>query len=272
MGRQRRSFGCPLVGHRKSVTTATEESTLTSHTATMVQEQPALLRLQRIAMLDQGAMGALQQATERRRYASSFQSQELLREGEVITAPLLMLSGWAARVKILPDGRRQILNFLLPGELFGLGRHADPCASCSIVAISSVSYCHAPRASFGSALDTAYAMNQALDEAYMAAAVVRLGRMNARERLCDLFLELLERLRLSGSATGDSYAFPVTQEMLGDTLGMTSVHVNRSLQSLRRAEELRLASGRLTLPQPEALAMRIGRAPIRVSSLRRTAA
>lgn len=242
------------------------------HSATMAHDQPALLRLARIATLDQGAVGALRQAMERRRYASSFHAQELLREGDTVDAPLFMLSGWAARVKILPDGRRQILNFLLPGELFGLGRQADPCAPCSIVAISHVTYCLAPRASPGSALDAAYAMSQALDEAYMAAAVVRLGRMNARERLCDLFLELLERLRLSGNATGDSYALPVTQEILGDTLGMTSVHVNRSLQSLRRAEELRLASGRLNLPEPEALAMRIGRTPIRVSIPRRTAA
>ncbi len=242
------------------------------HSAPAPHDQPALLRLRRIAPLDQAAVSAIQQAMERRRYASSFQSQELLGEGDIVSAPLLMLSGWAARVKILPDGRRQILNFLVPGELFGLDRHADPCASCSIVAISPASYCFAPRAPPGSALDAAYAMSQALDDAYMAAAIVRLGRMNARERLCDLFLELLERLRLSGTATADSYALPVTQEMLGDTLGMTSVHVNRSLQSLRRAEELRLASGRLTLAQPEGLAMRIGRTPIRVSSDRRTAA
>lgn len=254
------------------MTAATEECALTKHSAITVQDQPALLRLQRIAVLDQSAIGALRQAMDRRRYASSLQSQEIVREGDVIAAPLLMLSGWAARVKILADGRRQILNFLLPGELFGLDRHADPCAWCSIVAISSVSYCLAPAAPPGSALDAAYAMNQALDEAYMAAALVRLGRMNARERLCDLFLELHERLRLSGNVTEDSFALPVTQEMLGDTLGMTSVHVNRSLQSLRRAEELRLASGHLTLSQPEALAMRIGRTPVRVSCKRRTAA
>lgn len=245
---------------------------MTGDVGTAVHEQAALCRLMHMAALDHGAKAALRQAMDRCRYASPARSPELLREGDLMAGPLLLLSGWAARVKILPDGRRQILNFLLPGELFGLGRQVDPCAACSVVAISAVSYCLAPRAPPGTALDDAYAMSHALDDAYMAAAVVRLGRMNARERLCDLFLELLERLRLSGTAAQDSYALPATQEMLGDALGMTAVHVNRSLQSLRRADELRLASGRLTLPDPEALAARIGRTPVRVTSPQRTAA
>lgn len=179
--------------------------------------------------------------------------------GRPVAEPLLVLQGWAARVRVLPDGRRQFMSFYLPGEVIGATHHAMPIASATVVALTECVVCLAPAAAPGSALAQAYAIGAALDEAYLLGHVVQLGRLNAQERIGDFLLEIYERLSLAGLTVGGSFEMPLTQEMLADALGLTPVHVNRMIQQARRDGELMWKSGRVLLRDPERTARTIGR-------------
>lgn len=225
---------------------------------------PALNRLSRLAPLDGVAVAALTEAMSRPQQVRS--RRDLVVEGRDIVSPQLILSGWAARVRILVDGRRQFLHFLLPGDLVGLCHHNRPVSPSSVIALTEVTTCVPPDWGTSPSLDEAYSVAHALEEAYLLAQIARLGRMNAMERIGDLMLELQERLALSALTHGGSYELPITQETLADALGLTAVHVNRMLQAARRAGDLLWSSRSMTIPDPKALARKVARAPIRVTS------
>jgi len=226
----------------------------------------AVRRLNTLVPLDDDATFALTDALTTARPIKP--RRELIGEGHEIVEPLLILSGWAARVRFLADGRRQFLSFLLPGDVVGLGQQSRPVATATVIALTPVEICSAPLRDKSPALAEAYALSRALDEAYLLANITRLGRLNAQERIGDLFLELLERLRMAGLESGNSFALPLTQEMIADALGLTSVHVNRMIQLFRREGDLTWKTGRLTLTDPVALARKINRQPVRVSAIR----
>jgi CRP-like cAMP-binding protein len=227
------------------------------HAIAMPIEHAALCRLNALAPLDDAAISAIRHAAARARSVPA--EHELLVEGEEIAHPLLILRGWAARVRIFPSGRRQILSLLLPGDLIGHCGQSEPCAVSTVIALTDLAVAIAPRSSVSTALHEAYAISAAVEEAYLLAHIARLGRLSAHERICDLLLELLERLQLAGLADETGFDLPLTQEKLADMLGLTAVHVNRMLQLARKQGELSLKSGRLTLNAPAALADRIGR-------------
>lgn len=232
-----------------------------------VAGQPALTRLAALAALDVIAIKALQDAIGGARFVRA--RRELVAEGSPAQR-LLIVSGWAARVRQLADGRRQLLGILLPGDLIGNCRHPEPLAMSTVTAMSDVSVCVAPPASVSPSLDEAYAISHAYEEAYLLAQITRLGRLNAQERIGDFLLELSERLEMSGLAQGGSFELPLTQETLADALGLTSVHVNRMLQLSRKEGDLVLHGGRLTLPNSAMLAHKVGRSPVRVTGREQT--
>ena len=169
-------------------------------------------------------------------------------------------------MRILADGRRQFLSFLLPGDLVGMCRHARPLAVSTVIAITPLKSCRAPDAEHLPALAHAYAVSQALEEAYLLAQITRLGRLTALERLGDVMLELRERLTLSGQVRNGAFEMPLTQEMLADVLGLTPVHVNRMLQQARGQGWLEWRARRVTIADPAALASTVGRGPVRVQA------
>ena len=226
--------------------------------------QPAIVRLTALAALDDASLEHLHDLVGRARLVPK--RRELMREGRAVTEPQLIVSGWAARVRLLADGRRQFLGFLLPGDIIGLCRHPKPLAASTVAALTDVTVCTPPGTGVSPALDAAYALSEALDEAYLFAQITRLGRLNAQERIADMLLELNERLALNGMAHNGSFDLPLTQETLSDALGLTPVHVNRMLQTARQSGDFVWKSGRVTLADPLSLARRIGRAPVRVSA------
>lgn len=233
--------------------------------ATIIDDrQPALHRLASLVPFDQEGLDSIVAAAAQAHTIRS--RRELISEGREVPEPLLLLRGWAARVRLLPDGRRQFLSFLLPGDLVGHCLQPRPIAVTTVVALTDVLACAAPPAPAGSVLERVYAVGDALDHAYVLAQVTRLGRLNAQERIGDLLLELHERLTLNGMARGNSFDLPLTQETLADALGLTSVHVNRMVQQARRENDLQWKGGRVTLIDPPALARKIGRTPVRVSA------
>ena len=222
-------------------------------------------RLSAIAPLDAPSLFALREAVS---LAHPMRNHsELVGEGKEIAGPRLIVSGWAARQRFLPDGRRQILSFLLPGDLIGNCSQPRPIAVSSVVALSDLFLSDAPAAKDLPALGAAYAISAALEESYLLAHITRLGRLSALERIADLMLELYERLTLAGLAGHNRFELPLTQEMLADALGLTSVHINRMLQQLRRNGDIEWKGGELILRDPQGLASHVGRAPARVTAL-----
>lgn len=226
--------------------------------------EPAIARLTDLVPLGDGALHALQAARDLN--FSCGARSDLINEGEEIGRPLLILEGWAARIRLLEDGRRQILSLLLPGDLIGSCRQSRPLAVSTISAITGLRLCPAPSAEDLPDLAEAYAVSGALEEAYLLANITRLGRLTAYERICDLLLELHERLSLAGLTGHGAFYVPMTQEMLADATGLTSVHVNRTLQALRHERELSWKSREVVLADPARLAAQTGRRPVRVSA------
>jgi CRP-like cAMP-binding protein len=186
--------------------------------------------------------------------------QELDCEGAAAHAPRLILSGWACRFRMLADGRRTILSFLVPGDVVGSRRQAPALANtlaltpCHLLdarpiwrAVSTSDPAHARLARAQRILDV-------LDDCYMLDHIVRLGRQTATERMCHLLLELRWRLHAVGLAPTREFALPLTQEAIGDAVGLSIVHVNRTLQDLRRRGLIELRQGRVVLLEAERMA------------------
>jgi CRP-like cAMP-binding protein len=208
----------------------------------------ALTRLSALVEFDIDGRLALEQAAKSRFTCPAL--RELLGEGQRVVQPSILLGGWAGRMRLFADGRRQILGFILPGELIGFCPHRDPLAATTITALTELSLAPAPE---GDALAGAYALSHALEEFYLFRHIARLGRLSAYERLVDWLLEMRDRLAISGLATADRFPVPMTQEALADTLGLTSVHVNRMLQLLRREGLIVSRGGVVHLPDPARL-------------------
>jgi CRP-like cAMP-binding protein len=186
---------------------------------------------------------------------------ELIEEGSEGSSPLFLLSGWACRAKSLADGRRQILEFLLPGDLIGLSLQQGERHLASSYALTPVVVATATRfytELFGtSALPHAMEIRRALgraQETRLINQIVRAGRQTAYERLAHLLLEFHDRLNRVGLANNYFFAMPLTQEILADGLGLSVVHVNRTLQQLRRDKLIIASEGSITLLEPGKLA------------------
>lgn len=223
----------------------------------------ATTRLASLAALSLSEVEALREA-ERSRFRCIPQ-REIAAEGAPMREPALILSGWACRVRQFADGRRQILSLLLPGDLIGMCRQREPLAAATIRPLTEVVLCPAPRADGSEGLAEAYAVSCALDEAYLLRQVARLGRLSAYERIADWLLEIRDRLVAAGLADGPRLPMPLTQEVLADMLGLTSVHVNRTLQSLRRDRLVEWRNGVVELTDPRALASLLDYRPVAVT-------
>ena len=186
--------------------------------------------------------------------------EDLLAQGREPRYLPLIVGGWAGRYTILEDGRRQIISLLLPGDLcepFGvLPRFMDN----AITALTPVEMAMVRLDALRSAAQASPRIEEALwwdllvSSAIERQHLVSLGRRTANERLGHLFCELHLRLSMVGLVDEDnSYEMPVTQADLGDLLGLSVVHVNRSLQDLRRTGMITLRDRRLTIHDLESL-------------------
>lgn len=207
--------------------------------------EPAITRLVALGDLDASEIALIEANLRVARTVRPH--NDILREGDAIPTRWLMLSGWAARTRVLEDGSRQILNFTLPGDLIGLCDQEHPVAASTIIAIGKVTLCPAPDARERPGLKRAYAMSRAIEEAHLFDQIARLGRMSAEERIEDLLREICERLDLAGLVAQDGFDLPLTQEMLADATGLTPVHVNRTVQHLRKLGVLQWSHGRASI-------------------------
>ncbi|MEQ8193845.1 MAG: Crp/Fnr family transcriptional regulator [Rhodospirillales bacterium] len=165
---------------------------------------------------------------------------DIISEGNPYRFSYILKDGWAISYKLLPEGSRQIVNFLLPGDFIGLRANWFKTAEASVAGLTDiiVSPVLPHKIITGSRkfpkLGAAIAWSSARDESIMIEHIVSLGRRSAYERIAHLILELRKRLQVVGFTRQRSFELPVTQEVLGDYLGLTVVHVNRTLKKLRQ--------------------------------------
>lgn len=185
---------------------------------------------------------------------------DLIREGDKPGAVFVMLEGWACRYKLLPEGGRQIMAFLMPGDFCDMHVAVLDEMDHTIATITKARVVSVPRATMEHLVDATPSLSQAfwraqlIDEATLRAWIVSMGRRGSVERVAHLMCELYVRAHTIGLATGDRLVFPLTQIVLADALGLTPVHINRVLRKLRTEGVIELGRGMLTICDPNKLA------------------
>ena len=184
---------------------------------------------------------------------------DLIQEGDAPENVHLVLDGFACRYKVLPNGQRQIMAFLVPGDFCDLNVFILDQMDHSIGTISACSMVDIPRRSIDAITASHPRITRAfwwcalVDEAVLREWLVNLGSRPASQRIAHLFCELLLRLEAVGRVTQNSYAFPFTQLEIADTMGLSDVHVNRTLQELRGLGLIALKHRTLTILDVEGL-------------------
>ncbi|MCF3931916.1 Crp/Fnr family transcriptional regulator [Acuticoccus sp. M5D2P5] len=189
---------------------------------------------------------------------------EVVLQGRLGARPWVVVSGWLMRTHVLKDGRRQILGYLLPGDLLNFTLHSAVSNFCDIECVTDVVLAdistlreHIASADDDDPIVNAFWTMLAHDDAMALNAVARLTRQSAYERLAHLFLDLHDRLALAQQAGPDHFEMPLTQQALGDALGVSVVHVNRVFMKLRREGFIDRVKQTLILPDIERLSNRV---------------
>lgn len=177
----------------------------------------------------------------------------IYREGEIALHYYTLFDGWAFRYKVMPDGKRQILSFLLPGDSISYQLMRTDRLRFSIQALTEVSLCVFERDTLRRYVAARPLLVERLDRLTLreiAAGddrLVDLGRRSAHERISGFLLQLYHRLRCRNRAADGTFDFPLRQHHLADALGLTPVHVSRVLKDLKSDGLVTIRNARLTL-------------------------
>ena len=185
--------------------------------------------------------------------------RDLIREGDTPRSVYLILEGWACHYRDLQDGRRQIVDFAVPGDLCDLNLFILDAMDHSIGAITRLRVAeigrevlHGVVTTFPN-ITTALWWQELVSKSIHREWIVNVGQRSAQERIAHLLCEMFLRLESVGLTDGFSCDFPLTQNDIAEATGLTSVHVNRSIQELRRTGLIELERQRLTIPDMAAL-------------------
>lgn len=211
-------------------------------------------KLRSLAPLNDDDIGALTAATARSRSVPT--RRDLIREGDRPGPVFVVLEGWACRYKVLPNGARQVLAFLMPGDSCDL--HVGLLAEMdhNIQSITPARVATVDRAEMDRIMDSrpgiakALYIAQLIDEGTMRAWITSMGRRTSIERVAHLMCELYLRARNIGLTTATELELPLSQLLLADSLGMTPVHLNRVLKKLRLSGAMTLKRGSLVITDP----------------------
>ena len=186
--------------------------------------------------------------------------QDLFGLGEECSAIYSLVDGWMFRYMLFEDGRRQILDFALPGSLLGFHCAQGAMTTFGVAALTEAVVCVIPHKAV-EALSTKHpeialrlAWLIARDRSLAFDHLASVGRHSARERVAHLLLELFIRCRSQWPETRvEELRLPLTQEHIGDATGLTYIHVNRVLGELRREGIVEFSYRRLRILNPDTL-------------------
>ena len=184
----------------------------------------------------------------------------LIRSGQTSSELHIVLDGWAARYKQLPDGRRQITALYMKGDLCDPSWLSPAFARQPVVAMRGLRTASIEADDIHSCAEVNAGLTRAmLNESRIALDVqaewmIGLGRKTARERLAHLLCEIGLRLGLVMSSKAARYELPLTQSEMADFTGLTSVHVNRTLKDMRLERLIEQRGQTLHIPDMARLA------------------
>jgi CRP-like cAMP-binding protein len=207
-----------------------------------------LAKIEHQALLD--AIGPVQRFGAR---------EDIIVQGSLSDGTIILLDGLACRYKLLPDGRRQIISYFVPGDMCDLRVFILKQVDHAVTTLVPASVAVLPRERLVDLTETYPCIARALwwaalaEESITREWLVNLGQRTAYERLAHFICEMFFRLHAVGLANGERCEIPLTQAELADTLGLSTVHVNRTLQDLRRAGLITLRGKDLTIHDLAAL-------------------
>lgn len=185
--------------------------------------------------------------------------RDIITEGRNYASLFIVMDGNAIRYRILHDGRRQIVNIVLPGDIVGALGYFMESSLYSTKALTEVTIATVPFARINvlnathPRLVTKMFWWFSCESTIYAEHLVDLGRRSALERVAHFLLELLTRLQSVGLADDQSFKIPLTQELLADALGLSIPHVNRVLRRLREDHLVVIEDQRVTVRDLDAL-------------------
>lgn len=189
---------------------------------------------------------------------------DLISFSEPIPFTYIIQDGWAYSYKLLANGRMQVLNYHLRGDFIGLYATVFRYAENSVRSLTDLAVCridpqeiievfrNTPR------LAAAICWAAGRDGAILGEQITRIGRRTAYERTGHLILELLRRMESVYLAEDNAFEFPVTQELLADTLGLTPVHINRTLRTLKSEGKISYSKNHIKVLDRKALSEATG--------------
>jgi len=195
-------------------------------------------KLEAFTKLSSDDRAALANASRNTRYVDA--RRDVVAEGDKPRHVHLVLDGWACRYKTLPDGKRQIVALFVPGDFCDVNVYILKHMDHSIGAITRLKVAMITPDEMSALTAERPRVTQALWWHELVTAAIQrewtlnVGQRSAYERLAHLLVELYLRLQAVGRAHDGRCDFPLTQNDLADATGLTAVHVNRTLQELRR--------------------------------------
>jgi len=224
----------------------------------MMKNTPLARKLGAFVALSEAELSVLEGLHKRRR--TFVAGRDLVHQGQSDQAAYILISGWACSYKLLEDGQRQIVDFQIPGDFLGLRSVVLHLSDHSVEPVTDieVTEVHVPdlMKTFSDTprLATAVLWAASRDEAMVVEHLINIGRREADVRVAHFLLELGARLTLVGLSSKTGYACPLTQYLLADALGLSSVHVNRVLRTLREAGMVTFRDGFVTFDDYDRLA------------------
>ncbi|WP_148863712.1 Crp/Fnr family transcriptional regulator [Marinobacter fonticola] len=161
--------------------------------------------------------------------------------------------GWAFSHRLLEDGSRQVLDLFVPGDIVGLREFAFKTRVSGLTVLSDAELCAFPKSRLTEVfaesllLCNIFFTIAARDQAILLERVVNLGRRSAIEKLAHFLVEISQRLKKTNADIGNHTKLPLTQPMLGDALGLSSVHVNRTFRELKAQGLINPCNGHVEL-------------------------
>lgn len=177
----------------------------------------------------------------------------VVRNGTELHESILLLDGWMGRIKDLHSGQRQMAELHIPGDFADLHGFTLKRLDHDVVTLSPCRLAFVPHARVKELTETQphltrmYWLMTNVDAAIHREWTLSLGRRSAQSAMAHLFCELFVRLKIVGLTDGNSFHLPLTQAEVGECLGLTAVHVNRTLQQLRRLNLVDFESKRVTI-------------------------
>ena len=194
---------------------------------------------------------------------------DLFVQGEPLREVFTVVTGWVMIYQLLEDGRRQITRIALPGDFIGfqpdmelpMDRSAQALTDCRLCVFSKERLLELFREEPAYGMRLIWIISE--ENALARELVTSLGRRSARERIGHFLLSLYARVRTRcGEPVGETIPLPLTQEHLGDALGLTSVHVNRTLRALKADGLIEITNRKLHILDPDRLAELRGFEPL----------